>query len=56
MKYYIAVKMKYVGELYTVSGSYDSFEEAEEDFDMQQDMWDDLGEDEYLGIVSHKDE
>ena len=29
MKYYIAVKMEFVGALYDVSGPYDSFEEAE---------------------------
>ena len=55
-KYYIAVKMQFAGELYTVSGPYDSFEEAEEDFDMQRIAWaDGLDEDQYLGIVSHNE-
>lgn len=56
MKFYIAVKLKYVGELYDVSGPYNSFEEAESDFDNQVILWEDsLEEDEYLGIVSRKD-
>ena len=43
-------------ELYPVSGPYDSFEEAEADFDTQVMLWKDmLDEDEYLGIVSHDD-
>lgn len=53
MKYYIAVKMEFVGALYDVSGPYDSFEEAENDFDIQHSIWaDSLSSDEYLGIVS----
>ena len=57
IKYYIAVKKQFVGEMYTVSGPYDTFEEAEEDFDIQRMVWEDnLDEDEYIGIVSHKDE
>lgn len=52
LKYYIVVKMKYVGELYDVSGPYDTFENAEEDMDVQQDIWgDSLERDEYLCIV-----
>ena len=57
MKYYIAVKMQFVGELYTVSGPYNTFEEAEEDLDIWRMVWEDnLDEDEYISIVSHKDE
>lgn len=57
MKYYVAVKMLYVGELYTVSGPFDSFEEAEADLDVQITCWNDmLDEDEYLGIVSHDED
>ena len=53
MKYYIVVKMRYVGELYDVSGPYNSCEEAEADFDTQHLIWaDTLEEDEYLTIVS----
>lgn len=53
-EYYIAVKMRFVGELYTVSGPYDTFEEAENDLDIQSFVWEDnLDEDEYLGIVVH---
>ena len=55
MKYYIAVKLQFAGELYTVSGPYDSFEEAEANFDVQKMVWDDtLNEGEYLGIVAHQ--
>ena len=55
-KYYIAVKMQFAGELYTVSGPYNSFEEAEADFDMQQMVYgEELDEGLYLGIVSHKE-
>ena len=54
-EYYIAVKMKSVGELYTVSGPYNTFEEAENDFDSQMWIWEDsLDEDEYLGVVIHE--
>lgn len=53
MKYYISVKMAFGVDLYDVSGPYDSFEEAEADFDTQVMLWKDtLNEDEYLGIVS----
>ena len=53
MQYYIVVKMRFVGELYDVSGPYGSQEEAEKDFDIQHLIWEDsLGEDEYLSIVS----
>ena len=56
MKYYIVVKMRFVGELYDVSGPYNTYEEAEEDLDVQHLAWGDgLDEDEYLGIVSRKD-
>ena len=49
---YIVVKMKYVGELYDVRGPYDTFENAEEDMDVRQDIWgDSLERDEYLCIV-----
>ena len=52
MKYYIVVKMEFVGELYDVSGPYDTYKEAEEDFDMQHLIWnEDLEDDEYLSIV-----
>lgn len=55
MKYYIVVKMQYVGEMYDVSGPYDSFQEAEEDLDTQHMLWgDSLDEDEYLSIVVRK--
>lgn len=56
MKYYVAVKMQFVGEMYTVSGPFDTFEEAEEDLDIERMIFDDLDEDEYLGVVCHKDE
>ena len=53
MKYYIAVKLRFAGELYDVSGPYDSHEEAEEDFDFQCSVWENsLNDNEYLGIVS----
>ncbi len=39
MKYYIAVKLQYAGELYTVSGPYETFEDAEEDLDTQRMVW-----------------
>lgn len=52
MKYYIAVKMQFCGVLYTVSGPYDTFEEAENDFDVQRMIWNaNLQENQYLGIV-----
>lgn len=52
MQYYIVVKMRFVGELYDVSGPYDSRQEAEDDFGIQHLVWEDsLGEDEYLSIV-----
>ena len=55
MKWYIAVKMRFVGELYDVSGPYNTFEEAEEEFDMLQLAYKDIiEEDQYLGIVSRK--
>ena len=38
-KYYIVVKLHFAGELYSVFGPYDSFEEAENDFDIQYLMW-----------------
>ena len=51
--YYIAVKKRFVGELYDVSGPYSSQQEAEADFDVQHMIWDDsLDCDEYLSIVS----
>jgi len=54
-EYYIAVKMRFGGELYTVSGPYDSFEDAENDLDTQMWIWEDsLDEDEYLGVVVHE--
>ena len=54
-QYYIAVKMQYIGELYTVSGPYDSFMEAESELDIQRSIWKgSLGNGEYLGIVEHK--
>ena len=57
MKYYIAVKMQFVGELYTISGPYDTFEEAESDLDFQRIAFDSLcDEDQYIGIVSHNNE
>lgn len=53
MKYYIVVKLRFLGELYDVSGPYNSRQEAEDDFDLQHIVWEDsLGEDEYLSIVS----
>lgn len=39
MQYYIVVKMRFVGELYDVSGPYDSRQEAEDDFDIQHLVW-----------------
>lgn len=55
MLYYIVVKMRFVGELYDVSGPYNSLQEVETDFDTQHLVWvDSLGEDEYLGIVSRE--
>ena len=55
-KYYIAVKAPFIGELYTVSGPYNTFEAAEADFDIIKIAWSDaLNGDEYLGIVSHKE-
>lgn len=52
MKYYIAIKMQFIGEIMRVSGPYDSFKEAEADFDIQKLIWDDnTDEDQYLGIV-----
>lgn len=54
MSYYVAVKMKYVGEMYTVSGPFDTFEEAEKDMDeFQAIVYDNLDEDEYLSVVKH---
>ena len=51
-KYYIVVKLHYVGEMYSVSGPYDTFEEAESDFDFQYSMLSSsLGTSEYLAIV-----
>ena len=48
--------MEFVGELYDVSGPYDSFKEAEEDFDIQHSIWaDSLDNDEYLSIVSREE-
>jgi len=53
-EYYISVKMRFAGELYPVSGPYNTFEEAENDLDVQSWIWEDsLDEDEYLGIVVH---
>ena len=53
MKYYIVVKMRFVGEMYDVSGPYDTRQEAEDDFDCQHMIWaDSLEDDEYLSIVS----
>ena len=55
MKYYIVVKMQFVGELYDVSGPYNSHEDAEEDLDIQHSIWaDSLGKDEFLCIVSRR--
>ena len=55
MTYYIAVKMRFAGELYDVSGPYNSHQEAEADLDVQHLVWaDSLGEDEYLAIVSRE--
>ena len=55
-KFFIAVKAPFIGELYTASGPYDSFEAAEADFDIIKLAWADaLSGDEYLGIVSHKE-
>ena len=55
MKWYIVVKMRFVGELYDVSGPYDTYEEAEEDFDTLHIAYEDIIEDDqYLGIVSRK--
>ena len=54
MRYYIVMKMRFVGELYTVSGPYNSYEEAEADFDVQHLVWESsLSNDQYLSIVSH---
>lgn len=51
-KYYIVVKMQFVGELYEVAGPYDTFQEAENDLDTQHLVWSNsLEKDEYLSIV-----
>lgn len=48
--------MEFAGELYDVSGPYDSREEAEDDFDIQHSIWfDSLESDEYLSIVSRRE-
>ena len=53
MSFYIVKKMRFVGEIYTISGPYDSYEEAEADFDTQHLVWGtSLSNDEYLFIVS----
>ncbi len=56
MKYYIVVKMEFAGELYDISGPYNSHAEAEDDLDFQHSIWaDSLEKDEYLCIVSRND-
>lgn len=56
MKYYITVKSEFGGELYDVSGPYNSHQEAEADFDTQHLTWaDSLEKDEYLAIVSRNE-
>ena len=55
-QFYISVRQKYFGELYPVSGPYNTCEEAENDLDCQIDAYkSSLNKDEYLSIVCKKD-
>ena len=49
---YIVVKQRYCGILYDLSGPYDSYEEASDDYELYQSIWEDiLEEDQYVEIV-----
>ena len=52
MKWYITVKMRYLGELYDVDGPYNTYEEAEYEFELLQLFYENILEDgQYLSIV-----
>ena len=52
MKWYIVVKIRFCGELYDVGGPYNTWEEAEKDFDTLLLAYEDIiEEDQYLQIV-----
>ena len=56
MKYYIAVRMKIVGELYDVSGPYDSYDDAEDELWIYEIAYGDIiEEDQYLAIVPREE-